>query len=625
MNESIDDLIGYSPPLPTIPSSNASLQIEDKNNISSNTNTSDTDASSIKNEKPVKTQQEILMEVANENIEKLFRDQYNEGYATVYIKSHYETIPLASNRFKRLLAKIHYETQNKIANSESINNIVNILQAKAEFGDIQYSLSLRVAEHDEDIYYDLTNEKHQSIKISKNGNWEVIDKTPIPLFKRYNQIPQTLPSAGSFSEEKEQDPLEDFISKLTNIKNKETKLIVKVALISWFIPDIPHIILIVHGGKGSAKSMFLTLIKSIVDPAKPSLFTIHDDKSEFIQQLAHNYLAAYDNLKYNPKWLSDESCKAITGVGQTKRVVYTIDDDKIFEYKHCLMFNGINIAFSEPDVIDRSIPIELSEIKPEYRRTEKEILQEFNKQKPKILKYIFDILAKAITIKKDINIKMLPRMADSAICGEAISQAMGYKENEFLNAYYNNIKFQNAEVIDSNPVAFTIKKLVEHILDNRNDDDGASNSKSDSNKTLYIGTPAELLRRLEEITVENKISTYSREWPKDHKWLVRRINLIKANLQQDLDISVSIERDSKNTSIIKIEKNVSNDSGENKMSPENESLTPYLEEMSPEEDNMNPDNRDEIGGRSIKIGDNGDIGYISNIKEQIDKITADTE
>ena len=105
--------------------------------------------------------------------------------------------------------------------------------------------------------------------------------------------------------------------------------------------------------------MFQTLVKNVVDPAKPSSLTIHDDKSEFIQQVAHNYLAAYDNLKYNPKWLSDEACKTITGIGQTKRVLYTVDEDKIFEYKHCLMFNGINVAFSEPDVIDRSILMEL--------------------------------------------------------------------------------------------------------------------------------------------------------------------------------------------------------------------------------------------------------------------------
>ena len=337
------------------------------------------------------------------------------------------------------------------------------IQAKAEFGDIQYHLNLRVAERDGDIYYDLTNGMHQAIKISQKGSWEVINKTQIPLFKRYNQTPQAPPFAGPLPDD-EQDPLETFFSNLTNIKDEETKLVVKVALISWFIPDIPHPILIVHGGKGSTKSMFQTLLKEIVDPAKPSLLTIHDYKSEFIQQVAHNYLAAYDNLKYNPKWLSDEACKTITGIGQTKRALYTIDENKIFEYKHCLMFNGINVAFSESDVIDRSILIELPGIKEENRRTENEIMEDFHRLRPKILKQIFDILAKAITMKNGIKLKRKPRMADFVIWGEPISIAMGHKENEFFDAYYNNIKLQNSEVIDSNPVAFAIKKFVEYVL-----------------------------------------------------------------------------------------------------------------------------------------------------------------
>lgn len=96
--------------------------------------------------------------------------------------------------------------------------------------------------------------------------------------------------------------------------------------------------------------------------------TLHDNLPEFIQQLSHNYLATYDNMKYIPKWLSDEVCKAVTGIGQTKRMTYTNDEDKIFEYKHCLNFNGINIVFSEPDVIDRSIIIELDEIEDEDRK-----------------------------------------------------------------------------------------------------------------------------------------------------------------------------------------------------------------------------------------------------------------
>jgi hypothetical protein len=289
------------------------------------------------------------------------------------------------------------------------------MQAKAEFEGIQHHLSLRVAECDGDLYYDLTYKRHQSIRVSQDGWWEITDTTPIPLFKRHNQTPQDYPLFDNNHQQpgaEEIDPLEFFISNYTNIKDNETKLVVKVAIVSWFVPNIPHPIFIVHGGKGSAKSTFLTLIKHIVDPAKPSLFTMHDDKAEFIQQLSHNYLAAYDNLKYNPKWLSDEACKAITGIGQSRRALYTDDEDKIYEFKHCLMFNGINVALSEPDVLDRSIIIELSDISEADRKTEHEVLGKFFKSRPKILTRIFDVLAKAITIKKDIRIKRFPRMAN---------------------------------------------------------------------------------------------------------------------------------------------------------------------------------------------------------------------
>ena len=105
-------------------------------------------------------------------------------------------------------------------------------------------------------------------------------------------------------------------------------------------------ILQVHGEKGGAKSMLETLIKELVDPAKPKLLSTHKDRMEFIQQLAHNYLAYYDNLKYIPGWLSDEVCRAVTGSGSSKRKLYSDDDDIVYEYRRCLGFNGINVMLN---------------------------------------------------------------------------------------------------------------------------------------------------------------------------------------------------------------------------------------------------------------------------------------
>ena len=378
---------------------------------------------------------------------------------------------------------------------------------------------------------------------------------------------------------------------------------IKVAIVSFFVPNIPHTLLIIHGGKGSAKSTFMSLIKYIIDPSKPPLLTIHDDKREFIQQLAHNYVAAYDNLKYNPKWLSDEACKAITGIGQSKRANYTDDEDKIFEYKHCLLFNGINIVFSEPDIIDRSIIIDLPPIKKNKRRTEIEILEKFFKLRPKILRYIFDILSKAVVIKNGLHIGDLPRMADFAIWCEAISRAMGYNEYDFLDAYYHNIRYQNIEVIDYNPVAFAVKKFVEHTIVSL-----SNNNTSNDSRNLFKGPPAELLDKLNSVAIQNKINTQAREWPKDQKWLIRRLNTIKSNLQDELDITINIDRESKtNTSIIEIYKNDSDDS-EIGITPEPNRLLQSVNDEYNKNDVKSPTFKDDKNTDVFDSGHNGITG-----------------
>ena len=235
----------------------------------------------------------------------------------------------------------------------------------------------------------MTDDGH-FIKITRQEGWELISETPIPLFVRYNQIPQVEPDRNYELE------IFDKFLELTNIKDEQNKLLLKVHIVSLFIPEIAHAILILHGEKGSAKSTLQNMIKLFVDPSKPTLLTIHKERSEFIQQLSHNYIAFYDNVKHVPYWLSDEACKAVTGIGQTKRKLYTDNDDIVYEYKRCLGFNGINISLTEPDALDRSIMIELERIPKEKRRLESEIISEFMKIRPKLLAYIFDILSKAL-------------------------------------------------------------------------------------------------------------------------------------------------------------------------------------------------------------------------------------
>jgi hypothetical protein len=226
--------------------------------------------------------------------------------------------------------------------------------------------------------------------------------------------------------------------------------------------------------------------------------------------------------------LSDEACKAVTGVGNTKRKLYFDDEDVIYEYKRCLVFNGINIALTEPDALDRSIMIELERIKKKDRKLESVIDAKFEELRPGLLGYIFDILVKTLQIKDSIKLDDLPRMADFALWGEAISRAMGHKPLQFINAYYENIGKQNIEAIDSHPLGLAVIKLCDEI--------------EEKGEKTYYASASECLIKLTEIAVNNKININSKQFPGAPNSLTRSLNRIRSNLLEGLGIDVIIER-----------------------------------------------------------------------------------
>lgn len=548
--------------------------IEDKNNFRSSSN--------------------LLLEAVQGAIELYFVDQYNEAYVRVNIDNGIvDDLRVTSQKFSKFLFKCFYEKYGgQLPNREAINSVSQVIQAKAEFGNVRYSLSLRVAEYEGDIYYDIVDSNRRCIKISKKGkSFEILNQTPVPLFRRYNQTEQDVSLnfqsneigkrlTENISFESNENPLDEFLTKMTNLKNDDenTRLLIKAALISYFVPNISHPIIILHGSPGSAKSTLQSFVKNIVDPSKPSLLTLHSNTSEFIQQLAHNYLATYDNLKYTPYWLADEVCRAVTGIGQTKRALYTDDEDKIYEYQHCLIFNGINIAFSEPDVLARSIVIHLDEIDDDKRKTEKELHNDFFILRPSILRFIFETLSQSLLLKNKVlfTIRKLPRLADFAIWGEAILQSWGYKEGKFLEIYYENMNRQNEDVIDSTPLAFAVQKLVEELQ-----------ISPHSTEVLFKGTSMEMLDELNRIASERKINTLARDWPKDVRWLIKRIKMVKLNLQKALGIRIIIGRDTiENTSQISILKNNSGNSAILDVSPNIQDLTLYLDNSAPQNPNQ---------------------------------------
>jgi hypothetical protein len=165
-----------------------------------------------------------------------------------------------------------YEVSDKSAllNGEHITNILNILQARADFEGVRKDLELRVSKIKEGpltiIYYDLANKA--AVKITATATaadqhhhhdgW-TIEQAPI-IFRRYSsQKPQVYPVR-----EYPKDIFDKFMS-LINISGDDNKLLLKCYIISMFYPDIIKPALMLHGAKG-CQDHFSTVVKNVSRP-----------------------------------------------------------------------------------------------------------------------------------------------------------------------------------------------------------------------------------------------------------------------------------------------------------------------------------------------------------------------
>jgi hypothetical protein len=541
---------------------------------------------------------EEALELAEKKCSDLFVDQYSAPYAAVRIDKHLETLPLNSTRFRNWLCKEFYEKENAILNSESINSVLNILKAKAEFGVNRKTLHLRIGDIAEDpytIYYDLTNKDWQAVKITAtesncNERTWTIGYSPV-IFRRYsNQQPQVYPCREYSSD------IFDRFMELINIKDEDNKLLLKCYIIALFIPGVPKPVLMLHGEQGSAKSTLQELIKMLVDPSSILTLSFPRDINELIQKLSHNYVAYFDNISSIKEWISDELCRAVTGSGFSKRQLYTDDDDVIYNFKRCIGFNGINLGATKADLLDRGLIIQLERISKEKRRKLSDIWNDFEKIKPQLLGYIFDILVDVVQVKKNGGIKLnsQPRMADFAEIAEIISRSMRNRNNKFLETYHKNIGLQTEQALEASPVASCIIKFMDSRIE-------------------WKGTATELLNELEEVAEALKISTNNnRLWASAPNSLSRRLNEVKTNLRE---IGIIIERPvdtATNTRLIEIRK-ISPESPESSAA-ENQAqnkpksggdITGYIHSISPE---VYPENTNQDRAQNHQSGDSGYTG-----------------
>lgn len=451
-----------------------------------------------------------------------FLNDLEEACAAIEIKGHTEIWKVKSRIFKLWLTKLYFEESGSAPTVDAMNQALNVLEMMATFDGEKHKLQLRVAEHNDKFYYDLSDKDWRAVEVSPSGA-RIVENPPILFSRNKNMKDQVTPN------------FDGDIRLLLNhvrLKHEDDQILYLVYVISCLIPNIPHTVIVYSGEKGASKSTSMKMTRQIIDPAVRDLLTMPNSIQDLAISLSNNYMPCFDNLDSLSAAKSDLLCIASTGGGFSKRTLFTDDDETLLELHRCPALNGINVVVTRADLMDRSIVLELERIPEEERKEERVVREAFEKDKAAIIGGALSILSKAMTIYPDVQLNKLSRMADFTRWGYAISEAMGYGGERFLTAYRNNQSSSNEEAIYSHPVASTVVSFMRK-------------------RNKWKGSVADLLRQLEYEAGIEMIDMNVKSWPKAAHILSRRLKEVKSNLgEKGITFNIRPAGDSKEITIL---------------------------------------------------------------------------
>lgn len=428
-----------------------------------------------------------------------FHTPDRKAYADIQVDGVRQTYSVRSKRFKQLLQYELFKRHQKTAGSETLNQVLGVLEAKSNFEGEERETYLRVAEYEGKIYLDLGTADWTAIEISPQG-WQVVYDHPIRFRRPDTLLPLPIPQPGG--------SLAD-LRHLLNLDD-ESFILVSAWLLFTLFPKYPHPILILHGEQGSGKSFTARIPKRLVDPGKAPLIPNIADLRNLAISAENRWILTYDNLSGLNANQSDALCRISTGGGFSTRKLYENDEEAVFEFIRPQILTGIDSLATRGDLLERALLVHLPTIPEHERMTEDQLEVKLAQYQPQIQGALLTAVSQTLNHLPLTIPSQLPRMADFAQFAIAAETAMGFPPGSFMRVYLGNRQEGHETVLEAEPVAGAVQRL----LDRQN---------------RWKGTVAQLLSELEKLVDER--TKRHKSWPGDARMLGRALKRLAPSLR----------------------------------------------------------------------------------------------
>ena len=406
------------------------------------------DAGDDEDEEKKRSQTDMLVEFASIHFE-LLHDKNGDVYARD--KQTGEVRRLFGRQFKDRLIAGFYKQKAAAVRDQSLREALGTLQALGRYNGEPQAVHVRCAAHGGNYYLDLCEPGNSRAVELAAGRWSIVDTPPVLFVRGEAMQPLPTPVKGG------------SLARLWDTVNVPENL--RILVVAWLIdsmrPDTPFPGLELVGEQGSGKSTAAEALRRVIDPSSCNLRGAPKTVEDIFVAAGQNHVVAYENVSHLPGPMQDALCILSTGGGYSKRMLYSNDDEHVINVRRPWMLNGISIAVTQQDAVDRVISVECPVI--EERQPSSRQWDAFEQALPGILGGLLDTASKALGVLPSMKLPPAdrPRLVEFALLGMAVSHSAGRDPSEFMDKFKELRAETVARTLDASPVAAAVVDMIE--------------------------------------------------------------------------------------------------------------------------------------------------------------------
>jgi hypothetical protein len=282
----------------------------------------------------------------------------------------------------------------------AVNTAIDEFEMRAICSRSTREVHMRVAADGGAIYIDLADADWHAVQVTAAG-WSIVQSPPVRFRRSAGMQPLPFPERGI--------PI-DRLRPFLNVNANDFTLVVAF-LLAALRPSGPYPILALIGEQGTAKTTFVRLLRSLIDPSTvPSSALPFSGRDLFIA--AHNaHVQAFENLSKLSNPMSDYLCRLATGGGVRTRTLFRDVDETLLRATRPIMLEGItNYIVRRPDG-PRDHPCARTVSRPQDRGRP---ASRVGKAATGLFGALLDHLVTGLRQLPNTHLTRLPRMADFA-------------------------------------------------------------------------------------------------------------------------------------------------------------------------------------------------------------------